>query len=383
MVGRSAAAILYTGRGQVQASRPGVAPRLGAPPTATPDRDMAFPDGTADFRSDTVTRPTPAMYRAMAEAELGDDVYGEDPTVNALEEESAAALGKAAGLFVPTGSMGNQVALLAQTRPGDEVLCVDWAHVRNYEMGAAGAISGVGFRTVATDDGTIRPDDVETAVGGRGYHLPRVTLLAWENTHNVSGGTVVPIETMEATSATARRAGLAIHLDGARLWNAVAATGTPGERYAAAADTVMFCFSKGLGAPIGSVLCGPADLIAEGRLLRKRLGGGMRQVGVIAAAARSGLAARHRLAEDNDLARRLAEGLADRHPGAVDPKRVESNMVVVGEIGLPSTAAEFQAALAAAGVKVGFIRPGALRFVTHYDVDAADVDRVLEVAAGL
>ncbi len=344
---------------------------------------MAFPDGIADFRSDTVTRPTPAMLREMATAPLGDDVYGEDPTVNALEEESAAAVGKEAGLFVPTGSMGNQVAIQLLTRPGDEILCVEWAHVRNYELGAGSAISGVGFRIVATPGGLIEAADVEAAVVAGGYHLPPLTMLAWENTHNVSGGSVVPASAMDKTSAAARAAGLAIHLDGARLWNAVAASRVAAEHYAAAADTVMFCFSKGLGAPIGSVLCGPAELIAAGRLLRKRLGGGMRQVGVIAAAARVGLADRERLADDHALARRLAEGLAARHPGCVDPDAVETNMVVVAEEGLPVTAAEFQEALAAAGVRVGFIRPGMLRFVTHYDVDDTDADRVLAVAGRL
>ncbi len=344
---------------------------------------MPFADGTADFRSDTVTRPTAEMYRAMADAAVGDDVYAEDPTVNALEEECAAALGKDAAVFVPTGSMGNLLALACQTRPGDEVLCVDWAHVRNHEGGAASAVSGVAFRNVRTDGGVITPGDVHRAVAESHYHLPTVRLLAWENTHNVSGGTVVPIETMEATSAAAREAQLAIHLDGARLWNAVAASGVAGERYAACADTVMFCFSKGLGAPIGSILCGPAELIDEARLVRKRVGGGMRQVGVLAAAAAVGFRSRERLADDHTLATDLAAGLADRFPKAVDAATVESNMVVLDEAGLPCTAEELQAALAADGVLVGFIKPGVLRFVTHRDVDGGDVARALAVVGGL
>ncbi len=341
---------------------------------------MAFPDGTADFRSDTVTRPTAEMYAAMAAAPVGDDVYGEDPTVNELEEECAAALGKEAGVFVPTGSMGNLLAVNTQTRPGDDVLCVDWAHVRNYEHGAAAAISGVGFRIVPTPGGVITPADVARVVAESEHHLPPVRMLAWENTHNVSGGTVVPVETMEAASAVARDAGLAVHLDGARLWNAVAASGVDGRRFADCADTVMFCFSKGLGAPIGSILSGPAGLIGEARRVRKRVGGGMRQVGVLAAAARVGFRGRDRLADDHALATRLGRELAERFPKATDADAVETNMVMVDEVGLPAPAARFQESLAEAGVVVGFIKPGVLRFVTHRDVDGADVDRVLAVA---
>ncbi len=341
---------------------------------------MAFPDGTADFRSDTVTRPTQEMYEAMAAAPVGDDVYGEDPTVNELEEECAAALGKEASVFVPSGSMGNLLAINVQTRPGDDVLCVDWAHVRNYEHGAAAAVSGVGFRIVPTPGGVITAGDVARVLAESEHHLPPVRLLAWENTHNVSGGSVVPVETMESAGAVARDAGLAIHLDGARMWNAVAAAGVEGRRFAACADTVMFCFSKGLGAPIGSILCGPAGLIGEARRVRKRVGGGMRQVGVLAAAARVGFRDRERLADDHDLAARLGKELADRFPGAVDVESVVTNMVMVDEAGLPGSAAAFQEALAAAGVRVGFIKPGVLRFVTHRDVDGGDVDRVLAVA---
>ncbi len=341
---------------------------------------MAFPDGTADFRSDTVTRPTPAMYRAMADAEVGDDVYGEDPTVNALEEECAAALGKEAAVFVPTGSMGNQIAINVLTRPGDEILCVERAHVREHEHGAASAVSGVGFRIVATPGGVITAADVAAAVDASGYHLPSISLLAWENTHNVSGGAVVPLDVMEETTTLAREHGLAVHLDGARLWNAVAASGVTGERYSAIADTVMFCFSKGLGAPIGSIVCGAADAIAEARGRRKRLGGGMRQVGVIAAAAAVGFRDRDRLVEDNEVARRLGLGLADRFPKAVDMDAVQSNMVVVAEPGLPVTVEQMRDTMARAGVLVGIIRPGLLRFVTHFDVDAGDVERVLAVA---
>ena len=338
---------------------------------------MAFPDGTADFRSDTVTRPTPAMAAAMADAAVGDDVYGEDPTTNELEEECADALGKEAALFVPSGMMGNQIAIGLHTRPGDEVLCVDWAHIRNHESGAGSALSGVSFRTVGTDDGTITEDDVTAAATQTDYYLPKVTLLAWENTHNASGGRVVPVQLMESTSAAARTNGLAIHLDGARLWNAVAATGVPGARYAAAADTVMFCFSKGLGAPIGSILVGSADAISAGRALRKRLGGGMRQVGVIAAAAQIALRERDRLADDHVSARALADGLAQRYPEAVNPALVETNIVVVDGNALDVAPERLQEQLAEKGILVEFIKPGVLRFCTHRDVDSDDIKRIL------
>ncbi|MGH8937545.1 MAG: threonine aldolase family protein [Acidimicrobiia bacterium] len=338
---------------------------------------MAFPDGTADFRSDTVTRPTPEMRRAMAEAEVGDDAYGDDPTVNLLEEESAAAVGKPAAVFVPTGTMGNQLAINCQTRPGEEVLCVPGAHLRLLERGAAGALSGIQFRTVPTEDGVISPGRLHDALAEAQPQGARITLLTWENSHNLSGGTVVPLAVMEETSAAARQGGLRIHLDGARIFNAASRSETLAARYAAVADTVMFCFSKGLGAPIGSILCGTEDLVAEARYRRKRFGGGMRQVGVIAAAARLALRDRARLAEDHQTARYLADELAGRFPKAVDPERVETNMVLVDEAGLPCEAAELRDRLGAQGVKVNLSKPGVLRFVTHRDVDRGDVDRVL------
>lgn len=338
---------------------------------------MAFPDGTADFRSDTVTRPSGEMRRAMAAADVGDDVYGEDPTVNALQEACAESLGKEAGLFVPSGSMANLIGLNLLTSPGDEVLCVEKAHLRNYEAGSASAVSGVSFRTVPVSDGRVTFEAVDDALTRTDYHNPPVSVLAWENTHNASGGTVTPLAHMESVSARARAGGLRIHLDGARIWNAAAAAGVPASSFAAVADTVVFCFSKGLGAPVGSILCASEDLVARGRVLRKRFGGGMRQVGVLAAAARVGFDDRARLADDHDLAQRLAAGLADRFPDAVPP--AETNMVLVHEAGLPGTAADLQIALAAAGILVAFIETGVLRFCTHRDVDGRDVERLLGV----
>jgi threonine aldolase len=343
---------------------------------------MAFPDGTADFRSDTVTRPTAAMRRAMAEAEVGDDSYGEDPTVNALQEEAARAVGKEAALFVPSGTMGNQLAVNLHTRPGDEVLCTEWAHLRNFERGAAAALSGTAFRTVPGDGGVITPEQVEEALAWAGTSLPRISLLVWENTHNAAGGTVLPPAVVAATTALARERGLAVHLDGARLFNAAVASGRPAAQLAAPADTVMFCFSKGLGAPVGSVLCGPGALIGSARTVRRRFGGGMRQAGVLAAAARVALREWERLAEDHALAGMLAAALGERLSGSV-PIAPQTNMVQVPGDRLAGGPEGFRQALAAAGVLVGYIRPGVLRFVTHRDVDAADVARVAEVAAAL
>ncbi|NND85254.1 MAG: hypothetical protein HKN46_08925 [Acidimicrobiia bacterium] len=340
---------------------------------------MPFTDGVADFRSDTVTRPTPAMRRAMADAEVGDDVYAEDPTVNLLEEEAAAVTGKEAAVFVPSGSMGNQLGIWVQTRPGDEVICVEDAHIRNYELGAGAIVSNVQFRTIATSDGAMSADDIRRAASGSSYHLPRLGLLAWENSHLGSGGRVVPLAAMQAGRAIADEFGLRVHLDGARLFNTVAASGIAASDWGAAVDTVQFCFSKGLGAPVGSVLCGPADVIDEARWRRKVLGGGMRQVGVLAAPARIALAERERLAEDNALATALAGGLADRFPGAVDAATVETNIVLVDESALPFGEGVLVPALGAEGVLLGDLRPGVLRFVTHRDVDRSDVQRVFDV----
>ena len=338
---------------------------------------MPFPDGTADFRSDTVTRPTDEMRKAMAEAEVGDDVYSDDPTANALEEDAAAVVGKEAAVFVPTGTMGNQLAIMLQTRPGDDVLCDPGIHSRNVERGAASALSGVAFRTVDAPDGRISPAMIDQAMSTAGF-FPRIRLMVWENTHNLSGGRVIPIDVMEEGTEVARRHKLSIHLDGARLFNAVAASGIEADRYASNADTVQFCFSKGLGAPVGSILCGRADLVAEGRYLRKRLGGGMRQVGVLAAAARIALRDRDRLSDDHKVAAHLAEGLAALAPVAVNPEAVETNMVQVDLASLPVPFEAWAGRLPAAGIKIGSPIGGVLRLVTHRDVSTGDVDRLVD-----
>jgi threonine aldolase len=338
---------------------------------------MPFDDGIADFRSDTVTRPTPEMLKAMATAPLGDDVYSDDPTVNALEADSAAVTGKEAAVFVPTGTMGNQLSIMAQTKPGQEVLAHEGSHVRSIEAGAPQALSGVGFRTVSGDGGRIEPDDVEAAMEMSGF-FPHIRLMVWENTHNLSGGRVIPIDLMEKTSSVARAHGLSIHIDGARIFNAVVASGVSAERYAAVADTIQFCFSKGLGAPVGSIVCGPADLVREIRYLRKRLGGGMRQAGVLAAAARVALADRERLSEDHALAAELGDGLAERFPGAVDTAGIETNMVRVDFAATGMEWDDLAGRLAGAGLKANPPIAGHWRLVTHRDVDSGDVARLLE-----
>jgi threonine aldolase len=338
---------------------------------------MAFPDGTADFRSDTVTQPTPEMRTAMAEAPVGDDVYGDDPTVNALEEEAAAVVGKEAAVFVPTGTMGNQLAVLVQTSPGEEVLVDEQAHIRSLERGWGPAHAGVAWRTVVTDGGQILPEQIDLVMETAGGMFPRIGLMAWENTHNLSGGRVVPLEVMQKTSERARAYGLKVHMDGARVFNAVAATGVAAEEFAACVDTIQFCFSKGLGAPIGSITCGPTDLMAEVRYVRKRLGGGMRQVGVIAAAARIALRDRARLVEDHELARDLAAGFADRWPGSVDLAGVESNIVNVTISALDRDLDSLRQALTDGGILTNGAIGRVWRLVTHRDVDKADVDRLL------
>ena len=332
-----------------------------------------------DLRSDTVTRPTPEMRRAMAEADVGDDVFGDDPTVNALQEYAADLLGKEAGLFVPTGSMGNQVALGALARPGDEVVCDAGAHFLHYEGGSVSAHLGLMMRPLSGDHGVISADQVAHVLRPGNMHNPRSAVVAIENTHNAAGGRIFPIDEARAVSKVAHEAGAAVHLDGARIFNAQAATGVPAAEWAACADTVSFCFSKGLGAPIGSMVVSTQAVIDEGRVLRKRLGGGMRQVGTIAAAARVALETGiERLAEDHAKARRLAEGLEQLHVDAVDLDTVETNMVYLNLAPFSVQAPDVSAALKEHGV-VTLGMPGtAMRLVTHRDVAEADIETALK-----
>jgi len=340
---------------------------------------MPSPDGRVDLRSDTVTRPTPAMRRAMADAEVGDDVYGEDPTVNRLEELAAARVGKEAALYVPSGTMGNQIALRVLARRGTEVVCGARAHIRQYEAAAAAMNAGVQIRPVDDRGGFFGPEAVDAAAEGTLHHLPPLGLVAIENTHMPAGGVPWPPAQVEAVAAAARRHGLAVHCDGARIFNAAAAVGVDAAALAAPVDTVMFCLSKGLSAPVGSMLAGSLDVIAAARFERVRLGGGMRQAGVIAAAGIVALTEMvDRLVEDHARARRLAEALAERFPGSVDPDAVRTNIVCARAEALP---ASFLDDLAADGVRAGTIDQATVRLVTHHDVDDADIDRALQAIA--
>jgi threonine aldolase len=332
-----------------------------------------MPDGVVDLRSDTVTRPTPEMRRAMADAEVGDDLYGEDPTVNRLEEEFAARVGKEAALFVPSGTMGNQVALRALTRPGTVVIAGRRQHVVLYENGAAARNAGVQFHVVDDADGTIDPAAVTWAVEAAHHHHPVPSLVCVENTHMPADGAPWPLERLRAVGEAAAAAGLPVHLDGARLFNAEVATGVPAADLSTPATTVMCCLSKGLCAPVGSLVAGPVDVIARARVERAGLGGQMRQAGVIAAAGLVSLRTMvERLADDHRRARVLAEAVAERWPEAgCDPARVRTNCVTFRH---PDAHALLDH-LRSEGVLAGTIAPATVRLMTHHDVDDGDVQR--------
>jgi len=338
------------------------------------------PTGTSDFRSDTVTRPCAEMRRAMAAAEVGDDVLGDDPTVNRLQERVAALFSVEASLFVPTGTMGNQIAVKLLTQPAEELLCEERSHVYVNEAGGLGLISGVQTRTLPGPDGAPDLDLLERAIRDDDVHHPRTTLIVLENTHNYAGGRVIPLKTFEAVRALARRRGLRVHLDGARLFNASVAASTPVARYAALVDTVTFCFSKGLGCPAGSMIAGSRELMERARRIRKALGGGMRQVGILAAACEWALD--HlvdRLADDHARARRLADAFAGMRGCVLDPRKVETNLVFVERPG--RDAQELERRLAREGVLAIALSADRLRFVTHRDVGDADVERALRAMA--
>ncbi len=337
-----------------------------------------------DLRSDTVTLPTPAMRRAMFEAELGDDVYGEDPTVNRLEALAAERLGKEAGLFVPSGTMANLSCLLAHCARGEEAIMGHMAHTFLFEAGGSAAVGGIHPCTVPNQpDGTLDLADVEAAIRPDNEHYPRTRLLCVENTHNRCGGAVLTPAYMAQVRALADRHGLAVHLDGARIFNAAVALGLPAADLARDADSVSFCLSKGLSAPVGSLVCGSAEFVARARRQRKVLGGGMRQAGVLAAAGIVALETMvdRRLAEDHTNARRLAEGLAALPGVVLDPARVQTNIVIFELAPDAPSPAEFAAGLAARGVKLNPIGGRRLRAVTHYGLDADDIDRAIKAAS--
>jgi threonine aldolase len=333
-----------------------------------------------DLRSDTVTLPTPAMREAMCRAEVGDDVYGEDPTVNRLEEMSAERLGKEAGLFVVSGTMGNLVSLLTHCARGDEVILGDRAHIFLYEAGGISVLGGALVHTVPNlPNGMLDPAEVEAAIRPPGnMHFPRTRVICLENTHNRCGGTVLSAAQMATIKAVADRHGLRMHLDGARIFDAALALRVDASELAAPFDSVQFCLSKGLSAPVGSVIVGSADFVQEARRNRKIVGGGTRQAGIIAAA---GIVALEqmvdRLADDHANARRLAEGLAEIPGVAIDPSVVQTNIIIFGLSNPSVSLADVVSGLAAEGVKMNTISPTQFRAVTHYGIEHDDIDRAL------
>ena len=336
-----------------------------------------------DLRSDTVTKPTASMRRAMAEAEVGDDVYGEDPTVNRLQERAAEMFEKEAAIFVPTGSRGNQIALKLHTRPGTEVVVEERGHIYNYEMAAMAVVSGALPRPVRSADGTgiLRWEEVVPAVHGREapYYVAPTRLLTIENSHNFAGGTVYTRERTEEICERAHAAGLRIHLDGARIFNAAAALDESVAALARPADSVMFCLSKGLGAPVGSMLLGTKDFIEEARRWRKLMGGGMRQAGVLAAAALVALEeSPPRLLEDHANARRLAEGVAELPGVRIDPERVVTNICIFDASATGQPAPRIAARLHTEHGVLCAAFGTDIRMVTHYDVSRDDIERALE-----
>ncbi|MEZ5307056.1 MAG: GntG family PLP-dependent aldolase [Pyrinomonadaceae bacterium] len=334
-----------------------------------------------DLRSDTVTKPTPAMRRAMADAEVGDDVYSEDPTVNRLQERAAEITGKEAALFMPTGSMGNQIAVKLHTKPGDEVIIEERGHIYNYEMGTPAVFSSVTVRPIrsASKNGILVWDDVVPHLHlNQPYYSCPTGLVAIENTHNLAGGAFMTAAASDEFCAQARKHGLPVHLDGARIFNAAAASGSSVAELARGAATVQFCLSKALGAPVGSMLAGPKDLIDEARVLRKRLGGGMRQVGVLAAA---GLVALEesppKLQEDHQNAKRIANAVAEMPGLSIDPDSVVSNIVIFDVSESKLSAFEICDRLKTAGV-LAIPFGNAIRMVTHYDVSAEDIGKAMD-----
>jgi threonine aldolase len=343
---------------------------------------MISDEKTIDLRSDTVTRPSPAMRRAMAEAEVGDDVYLEDPTVNRLQERAAEIFGREAGLFVPSGSMGNLTCIMAQTARGQEVICEAAGHVYNYEMASMCALAAVLPRVIAAENGIMTWAQIAPVIREKAYYRPQTQLIALENTHNMAGGTVYPTRLARTICEKAHEAGLKVHLDGARIFNAAVHLGESVAAITQGFDSIQFCLSKGLGAPVGSMIVGSKEFIERCRIIRKMLGGGMRQVGVLAAA---GLVALEegpkRLHVDHENAKILAEGLANIPRLGIDPAKVQTNIVIydVHQTGLSST--EFLQKLAQRKVLGGAVDARKIRMVTHLDVDRRDVERAVQIMA--
>jgi threonine aldolase len=332
-----------------------------------------------DLRSDTVTRPTPGMWAAIQTAEVGDDVFGEDPTVNRLQERVAVSLGKEAALYVPSGTMSNQICIKAHTQPGDEMLCESGCHIYNNEAGGPAALSGIMCRTIEGEHGILDVRQLEDKIRPADDHLVRTRLVSLENTHNRGGGRIYPLEKVRAIGDWAHEHGLLMHLDGARLWNAIVATGVPAAEWAHHFDSVSVCFSKGLGAPIGSALAGTQEFVTRARRIRKLLGGGMRQAGIAAAAALYALDHHiERLAEDHRNAQIIAQAIADTPGLRLEPPEVQTNLLWFEVDRQFATAKEVVATLKQRGILIYAAGPYRLRACTHLDVSAAQAERVAE-----
>lgn len=332
-----------------------------------------------DLRSDTVTKPTPEMRRAMFEAEVGDDVYAEDPTINRLQDRAAEIFGREAAIFVPTGTMGNQIAIKIHTQPGQEIICDERGHIFNYEMAMLGFFSGCIVRPVAADNGIMAWEQIERKIQPKIYYDAQTGLIELENSHNMAGGTVYPQAIADEICDKAHERGLPVHLDGARVFNAAVALGKPVAEVTKKYDSVMFCLSKGLGAPVGSLLVGSKSFVEQARSVRKALGGGMRQAGVLAAA---GLIALEkmpaRLHEDHANARFLAEGLVGLPGIEIDLSRVQTNIVIFDVSGTGMSANQFTQKLAEKNLLAGTADAQRVRFVTHMDVDREGCERAFE-----
>ena len=354
-----------------------MSPKLAQPETLQSSEQKT--KAALDFRSDTVTRPTPEMRRAMAEAEVGDDVYGEDPTVNRLEGRAAQIFGREAAIFVPSGTMGNQIAIKIHTHHGQEIICEERGHIFNYEMATLAAFSGCVVRPIYGEDGVLTWGEIKKRIAPGIYYKAQTGLISLENTHNMAGGTVYPQAEADEVCDRAHELGLAVHLDGARIFNAATALGRSVAEITKKFDSVMFCLSKGLGAPVGSMLVGSKAFIEKARRYRKALGGGMRQAGVLAAA---GLIALEkmpaRLKQDHDNAQVLARGLAEISGIKIDPRNVVTNILVFNISGTGMNTADFSRKLAEHNVLAAGIDPENMRFVTHMDVTREDCEAALK-----
>ncbi len=333
-----------------------------------------------DLRSDTVTKPTPAMRKAMAEAEVGDDVFGEDPTVNALQEKVANLLGKEAAIFVPSGTMANQLSIKSHTQPGDEVVIEASSHPYNFEGGAGAALSGIQFNCLKGVRGILDASQIEEAIRPPDHHFAVTRLVCLENTHNRGGGSICPIEKISEIHRLTKSKGLLLHLDGARLWNASVATGIKAHEYGQCADSVSVCLSKGLGAPIGSLVAGSKPFIDRVHRFRKMFGGGMRQVGIIAAAGIYALDHHlERLKDDHQNAKRLAVGLKELKGVSIDPKYVETNIVIFDVADTGMAGSQVADSMKKEGVLIHALSKTQIRLVTHLDVTAEDIEKALKV----